>query len=129
MRTSEGWKKRLTRGREEEESVPKGDGLREGVARKSDERKSCASARGSYRYYRSRKVWRVKISRIYEETCRILLVAAVIVEDVSPPGEFYLPAGWTTTVRCLLAAVAAAISPLGLRGFLHVQLASAHVYV
>lgn len=58
-------------------------------------REGPARAPGSYRYYRSQKVWRVKISRIYEETCRILLVAAVIVEDVSPPGEFYLPAGWT----------------------------------
>jgi hypothetical protein len=46
-------------------------------------------------YYRSRKVPRVKISRIYEGTCRILLVAAVIVQDVSPPGEFYLPAART----------------------------------
>lgn len=56
-------------------------------------REGPALSRGSYRYYRSRKVSRVKISRIYEETCRILLVAVVIVEDVSLPGEFYLLAG------------------------------------
>lgn len=68
-----------------------------------------ALSRGSYGYYRSRKVSRVKISRIYEETCRIPLVAAVIVQDVSPPVSFIR---WQVERCRLLAAV---ISLLGFK--------------